>query len=909
MQSEKEGYTEILVWGTDTCGQLGLGNDRGRLCYCVPKVCTFNVVIRKVACGEEHSAFITHNGWIYTMGSNANGKLGVGDRMMRNSPIPCLVESLSQWCAVDVACGFGHTVAVIDKGKAFAWGLGEYGALGLQGCESQWLPKEMPLINSITSVSCGTRHTAMVDDKGKLLVCGANDAGQLGTGTREKLLRPVCVAGMRQVVKAACGIFHTLALNSSGSVFAMGGNNFGQLGIGSRHSSSVPMAVRGLEGETVTDISAGNISAAVTKEGKVFVWGTGVFGEYLTPKQLSGIKGSIKTVQVRGNFGVAMSWEGEVYTWGSNDNGELGLGDYVARAQPVRLNSIKKNVVSSVGCGGSYVIALGRDMPAKYAKGTDADRGSRKQAREEDLLLRYDVEKQKCRELQQSISQLRLGKRTSHAESQDCLLNKLALLQDQLESEKRSGDTLLDEFSKLSSQPVQGNAQKLQRLINELKEENRALRDMSANSSVSGSMKVSEILKEYENRIEGEIQQKRELTREKNDEIKSLHATIAQIEDTITILQGEKTKMNAYYTGELKSVEMKVEQVKQLLDARRKESEELVRVKSKDDESERLVRDDLERASHEISSSELLIRDLLTRLEDEKHNLIMAQNDLQAAGDRNHELMSMIQEKEVIYNQELSNLRESEEATMRDIEDFRHDLNEKLENNANLKDLLNRQQAEFDSLTREIASLSNSVNKIRAENNELKNYITELEERNKRFSVRECESYARSKITSIQPARSRFVTPSPERFDTSVERDNLNLPTNKYSRSIMSECKRSVKRSLNPKVREIKFSREPHNLESNALSVKTTNRNERERTYTTPKKPEDHYRKLEGRPLRNQIFLSTQKPADHSGPLANYNEGAGIASRTKEVVRLCCKLIGRVGAKWGVRIVLYIRET
>jgi hypothetical protein len=54
-----EGYTEVFAWGADRFGQLGLGNKQGGRCYCIPRFCSFNVAIKQIACGEEHSGFIT----------------------------------------------------------------------------------------------------------------------------------------------------------------------------------------------------------------------------------------------------------------------------------------------------------------------------------------------------------------------------------------------------------------------------------------------------------------------------------------------------------------------------------------------------------------------------------------------------------------------------------------------------------------------------------------------------------------------------------------------------------------------------------------------------------------------------------------------------------------------------------
>jgi len=96
----------------------------------VPKVCSFNIVISHVSCGDEHTAFVAEQaGHVYCMGSNQDGKLGVGEKTIRNSNVPCLVEGISD--VKQVACGSSHTLALSKKGEVFSWGSGFYGALGV----------------------------------------------------------------------------------------------------------------------------------------------------------------------------------------------------------------------------------------------------------------------------------------------------------------------------------------------------------------------------------------------------------------------------------------------------------------------------------------------------------------------------------------------------------------------------------------------------------------------------------------------------------------------------------------------------------------------------------------------------------------------------------------------------------
>ena len=53
----------------DYFGQLGVGSER--VIHNLPKVCSFNVIVHNVSCGEEHSCFVAGDGgFVYSMGSN-----------------------------------------------------------------------------------------------------------------------------------------------------------------------------------------------------------------------------------------------------------------------------------------------------------------------------------------------------------------------------------------------------------------------------------------------------------------------------------------------------------------------------------------------------------------------------------------------------------------------------------------------------------------------------------------------------------------------------------------------------------------------------------------------------------------------------------------------------------------------
>ena len=75
--------------------------------------------------------------------------------------------------------------------------------------------------------------------------------------------------------KVVCGYAHTLALSDSGELYGWGANSYGQLGSGNKANSCTPTRVAEAVGRVV-DVSASHynhISAALTQDSKVYMWG------------------------------------------------------------------------------------------------------------------------------------------------------------------------------------------------------------------------------------------------------------------------------------------------------------------------------------------------------------------------------------------------------------------------------------------------------------------------------------------------------------------------------------------------------------------------------------------------------------------------------------------------------------
>ena len=368
-----EDFTEVFVWGSDHFGQLGLGNSHHKS-YPIPKFCSFSILIKSLSCGDHHSGFVSSSGHIYTMGSNIDGRLGIGDFNTKFSASPCLVDSLAAYNVSTIACGGGHSLVTTDEGKVYAWGCGESGALGQGNTQNQWTPINVRLVSGATpvQVSCGTKHSAVLlrTNVGNCVyMCGSGESGQLGTGKREKELQLVQIKTSEEMVQIACGVFHSGLVSASGKVFVTGGNSFGQLGLGTKKSTCVLQKVEAIEHIRIRGILCAGHSAAISDTGDVYVWGTGVFGAYVLPHKVCG---GAREVSIGGSFTLVVKDDG-IYSWGNNTNGELGLGDYEVRESPAVINALQGKRIRKIACGNNFAIVLGEDIahsngPAKMKK-------------------------------------------------------------------------------------------------------------------------------------------------------------------------------------------------------------------------------------------------------------------------------------------------------------------------------------------------------------------------------------------------------------------------------------------------------------------------------------------------------------------------------------------------------------
>jgi len=77
-----------------------------------------------VGCGFLHTMEVTEEGWLWSWGEGALGRLGHNDDEDRPVPVRVELEGLDWAKIVSSACGVAHSAAVTEDSSLYSWGAG-----------------------------------------------------------------------------------------------------------------------------------------------------------------------------------------------------------------------------------------------------------------------------------------------------------------------------------------------------------------------------------------------------------------------------------------------------------------------------------------------------------------------------------------------------------------------------------------------------------------------------------------------------------------------------------------------------------------------------------------------------------------------------------------------------------------
>jgi alpha-tubulin suppressor-like RCC1 family protein len=139
--------------------------------------------------GGAHTCAVTASGQVYCWGRNAKGQCGVDEALLdvggTNNPLRPVVldpEDLGAR-ALQVAAGDEHTCALSSGGRVSCWGSGFQGQLGYgDNSDRSSPPGSVAVGEPVTQIAAGYGHTCALLERGRVRCWGSNEDGTLGYG-------------------------------------------------------------------------------------------------------------------------------------------------------------------------------------------------------------------------------------------------------------------------------------------------------------------------------------------------------------------------------------------------------------------------------------------------------------------------------------------------------------------------------------------------------------------------------------------------------------------------------------------------------------------------------------------------------------------------------------------------------
>jgi len=176
----------VMSWGKNSDGQLGNGQALPGTVRTVPFEVANLSGVRAIATDSQarHALALKQDGTVRAWGDNLSGQLGNGDFFPgTDKAVPVRVKNLSGVKAL--ATGGYHSLALLSSGKVRSWGSNVDGQLGndRSGIDAaRSTPGNVSGLDNVKSISGGAIHSLAVLESGRARAWGDNEYGQLGNG-------------------------------------------------------------------------------------------------------------------------------------------------------------------------------------------------------------------------------------------------------------------------------------------------------------------------------------------------------------------------------------------------------------------------------------------------------------------------------------------------------------------------------------------------------------------------------------------------------------------------------------------------------------------------------------------------------------------------------------------------------
>ena len=342
-----------------------------------------NKEIISIKSGWEHSIAQDKDGMLFSWGNNSCCQCGFesNDNSNGNILYPSNIMELNNKNIIEISCGNEHTLALSKEGEVYSWGSISDGVLGRESLDRNCPGVAKPgKINyfiknniKIKHISSGSIHNLCLDDKSNLYSFGCSKGGQLGLD--EKELSVIYKQNQNNIYNKSKtkDIIKEIEKENNYCVIE-------------------PQLIKDLKDVEIVDISAGEAhNAAISSEGKCFVWGFGSNGQLglgfcedqfppgegmqktriFTPtlvNEFDSKNNKIAKVYCGKTFTIFVNEKDELFSTGINDLNQCGIdNNSIANdlcndiVTPIKIEMFMRMKIINISCGESHVLAITED--------------------------------------------------------------------------------------------------------------------------------------------------------------------------------------------------------------------------------------------------------------------------------------------------------------------------------------------------------------------------------------------------------------------------------------------------------------------------------------------------------------------------------------------------------------------
>lgn len=294
-----------------------------------------------LVCNGSHVFFMVED-IIFGWGYNDYGQLGLGDKVLRESPTRINIPNIKE-----IVCGSSHTLFLTHDGEILSCGHDPMQEGYLE--RLVFPPRKLPLLD-VKHVFAGENVSFALCSHNEIYKWGYNDCAR-DYDAEHRVFQDIPFSENIEEITIATGNYHRLihikSVDST-EIYGWGDNSHGQLGLDATIKRS-PLVK--LDLLNVREVIRGNYrSFLITCAGDVYASGmnySGALGLGHQEQQNTFIKvifpqESIKIVKIATGIGhtLFLTTMGNIYVCGANGSGQLGLSDRSFQLTPLELESL-----------------------------------------------------------------------------------------------------------------------------------------------------------------------------------------------------------------------------------------------------------------------------------------------------------------------------------------------------------------------------------------------------------------------------------------------------------------------------------------------------------------------------------------------------------------------------------------